>query len=342
MKRKNNIWISLFILLIVGTGCSNNGELLAIEPELSDEPIAFEVDGWQPMTESRTTLFGESNFFDETKEGGNFTLYAHITGTDNTYISGTRVWCRPADKQWFFRSGEDLITYYWPNNGALNFFAYMPYKDYSGGKNHYVSNIQYSKANGQTFSCALPNTNGTVTNNIVTETDDVEFIYAYAENLSKQNVNLSFKHPFALIQFKLATGSYRMTVKEITLGGVDLQGTFSTLKNGSWTSSNDNTGYTAYIYKRIPSDAANYNTVFGGPFLMMPQSLDGVTLTLVAERTEGNTPIEKSVNLSGTSWQPGKIYTYTLLYGDNNEEIYYNVAVELWEIESYRNDVDVE
>ena len=317
-------------------------------PEASEEVIAL-----QPVLveQTRVQLFEPStnnNFYDKDKGGGEFNVNAYYDGTALKYISNGRVWYRKGDKNWINLDEDDKVTdYYWPNVGALNFFAYMPKNGYTD-KNTYVTVEGYTDANGQQFSCSLPNSN--------TDYDNMqEFIYAYApkEEKTSEKVKLTFVHPFSLVCFQLGSGSFRMTVKSITLGNICLKGTFSTGQTstadngiGSWSFTGGKETYTATIGKRIPNDV-NYNTIFGGPFVMMPQDLASVSLMLEYERADvGNTTETKTVNSLETTeiprWEPGKRYIYTLSRGDNNEEIYFNVKVVDWDVVDYKNEIDVE
>ena len=357
MKTKQRLHINLthgwktacaaFLLLLAGcsgqdTPAIDEGEKETLE--LSDQELRIEIDGWKPLEESRANLFeDESDLKDDSKGGKNFTLYGYIDNEDNTYqtyLGGAHAyWFEFIErKEWVFRSGDKEITYYWPQNDAVNFFAYMPYKDYNGSLEDYVTYNGYTKADGPTFDCNLPLTNED-------DADQVEFIYAYESEKRKpaigEALSLKFKHPFATVSFLLAGGSYRLRVKSITLGNIHSQGTFS-VKYGTWTPKTTGTGTSSYTASfgtegiLIPSDVMNYNTIFGGPYLVMPQDLEKVTLNLVGVRGD-NVDIDKTVNMSDLynlnnekhiKWDPGKKYTYRISIGDNNEEIYFNVEVE--------------
>ena len=348
-----------FVLLFALIGCSGQDEPTVQKPDepvvekpgeiqLSDTEIRLEVADWKPLTESRATLYeGEEDFKDggttsAPKPGGYFTLYGYIDGKDGVYLGGaTAYWDSYNNRnKWIFLSGNNEITYYWPNSDAVNFFAYMPYKGYSGNLKHYVSNFQYSENTGQTFDCALPQTNEK-------DADEIEFIYAYKEKQTKANnpLELEFKHPFAAIYFKLSPESSRMTINSIALEGVYLNGTFS-CEGNEWDPNGNPEIFTATINKRIPNDV-NYNTIFAGPYLVMPQALSNqVKLVLNAKRAmdgyyNNETTVTAETNLTDR-WEPGKKYIYTLGVGNRNEEIYFNVAVEDWIKVSYKNEVNVE
>lgn len=351
------------VLLLALSGCMVQDEPVAVKPDepvvekpdapqLSDTEILLQVADWKPLQESRATLYeGGEDFKDggttsAPKPGGHFTVYGYIDGADNshhTYLGGAHAkWYTYENRnEWIFVTGdnEKEITYYWPNSDAVNFFAYMPYKGYKPGLKHYVDNFQYSKAGGQTFDCALPTTNAD-------DASEIEFIYAYEQNKTRTDnpLELEFKHPFAAVYFMLSSESSRMTVNSIALDGVYLNGSFS-CKENEWTPKEALGTFTATIDKRIPNDV-NYNTIFAGPYLVMPQELSNqVKLKLNATRAvEGDdteTAIIAEAGLTG-EWEPGKKYIYTLGVGNKNEEIYFNVAVEDWIKVDYKNEIDVE
>lgn len=327
--------------------CTPTDDAMGV-PEASEEVIAL-----QPVLveQTRVQLFEPStnnNFYDKDKGGGEFNVNAYYDGTALKYISNGRVWYREEDKNWINLAEDDKVTdYYWPNVGALNFFAYMPSTKFMTDTETYVTIGNYTHDAGQQFSCKLPYSNADYDNM-------QEFIYAYApkEEKTSGKVKLTFVHPFSLVCFQLGSGSIRMTVESIVLGNIYLNGTFSTGQIstvggiGTWTPTGSASTYTATIGKRIPNEV-NYNTIFGGPFVMMPQDLGSVSLTLKYKREDAGSGSEtKTVNSLKTTdiskWEPGKRYIYTLSHGDNKEEIYFNVKVVDWDVVDYRNEIDVE
>jgi len=336
-----------FAFLLVFAACGSQDEPSAEkenEQQPSDTKIELSAEGWKSLVESRVDLFGSDNFkdegtLDEPKPGGNFMLHAyHSDGTP--YLEDKRVWYFKDDEEWRFREGNDLVDYYWPYEGTLNFFAYMPYSGYTA-KNHYVSYRGYTAQNentegyGPTFYCDLPNTNEN-------ENEEVEFIYAYAEEKNKNNgpVNLNFSHPFAIINFKLAAGSSRMTVNSLILNNIHLQGNCYLEPDLIWDPEGNVDTYTITVDKRIPNDI-NYNTDFAGPFVVMPQDCTRITLTMNFKRDANTDPENRSWYLTD-KWEPGHVYTYKISYGDSASEIYFSVEVEEWNIEDYKNVVEVE
>ena len=348
----------------------------------SSVPISFDVSHEGMKGNTRASIFGDENstvtdflddpikhpndFLDAAKGGGNYTLLAYIDGKQDAggaalqYLNA-RVWwqkdialeeqkkaesVRDFNKAWKFLEGDEQTghTYevYWPKNEKLNFFAYMPYSGhamYTNNTDGYsVTNINYSENVGVSFSCTMP---------AISENGDTpqEFIYAHVTERTSSGgeVPLHFSHPFAVMRFKLAMGSYRLNIDNIKFNGIKLAGSYtsnavtspSTLALDSWsTASSTATSQTYTINKKIPAEI-NYNAIFGGPFLVIPQSIGGITMDITAQRIDSN---QEKYNRTGISisttevsqWEPGKVYTYTLKIGDGYEEILYDVKVEPW------------
>ena len=340
---KAGILAAACVSLAICTSCSGQ-EDTDTGSVLSDTEITLFLAEWTPMLQSRaTTLFDdgdEGNILDENKGGGNFTVYAQVDATKQVYMNAVRTWYFKDAGKWYILDGDgNQATYYWTES-PLNFFAYMPYDNESDADMKAKTRVtvnRYSTTDGWHFTCNLRATAGK-------DTDMQEFIYAYeAQKTKKDNpVLLHFKHPFALINFKVKSGSYRMTVNDIKFSPIHLQGVFS-VENGTWTSTGTSQIYTAEIGKRIPNDV-NYNTLLSDWLIVMPQDLNGVELILSASRADGTTEdIHKTIAFeSGKVWKPGHKYVYTITCGDNNEEIYFNVEVEEWNIIDYEQDINVE
>lgn len=350
---------ALCIFAMLGmSACSAQEEEGGDTPTLlSDTEITLSLPGWMPIEQSRAVLYDDpedpddtNSLLDRSKGGGTFTLYAYVAGTTNTFINGTKAYyfddsgIDPSEWKWVMMGGNGQeVTYYWPNSDKLNFFAYMPDKKYNGSsgyvsKETYVTIGSYSTDKGQEFGCALPLKVGNTANTdgFVANSEIQEFLYAYETKKTKADnpLKLNFKHPFAIINFQLKGGSYRMTVDNIKFEKIHLNGTFSTA-TGAWTPNGTPETYTAQIGKRVPNDV-NYNTNLSGWFIVMPQDLNGVKMTLAATRSVDATDTNET-KITGEytfgendKWEPGKKYTYIIKYGDNNEEIYFDVVAEPW------------
>lgn len=378
--------LGLAAAVLLSPGCSKSEEEKKAPLPLSDTEIVVDLsEEWKPVVQSRADLFKDGDaLLDPSKGGGNFTLYAYVHETGDTFLGGTHAWyfADPKVLRWTFLDGSTppaLITYYWPNSNKLDFFAYMPDFRYDGksyGPVEYQSRETYvtippayTQAGGPTFSCSLPakvSNAPAVSAGFESNSEIQEFIYAYKPELSKayNPVLLQFKHPFALINFKLGFGSYRMKIDSIEFSDIYMAGTFSAksayesekagavVGANAWTPTGTPQSFTMEIQKDIPKDE-NYDTPLGDPFLVLPQVLDkdNLLLTLYGSRGDVGSSVEvrETANLipSGTSdpdayeWKPGHQYTYTIRFGDNNEEIYFDVVETRW-IPSGETDITVE
>lgn len=321
-----------------------------------------------------------NDFFDARKGGGNFTMHAYIKGKTDAnngplqYLDA-RVWwskdhaleelkkeesARNFNNAWKFLEGNEQSgsTYevYWPREDALNLFAYMPYNYEASnnidGNGYSISQVTYSESNGPSFSCTMPET--------YSENEKIqEFVYAYVPNIKNGTVPLHFTHPFAVVYFQLELGSCRLEFEHIKLNNVCLNGTFSCYndtrtdipKAVNWTPTTDSKEEITFnINKKIPNDIS-FNTPFAGPFIVIPQNTDGITMTInsnrIGEIPAGDTDPNKdgdndprTYNISNISidpnpsiedtWEPGKKYIYKLTIGDGNKEIRLDVATEDW------------
>ena len=374
MKTKQRLHINLthgwktacaaFLLLLAG--CSGQ-DMPTVdkedEPQVSDKEIALDIEGWKPLDESRATIYeDEGDFKSEASGGGNFTLYAYMKESAQTFIGGARVNYQASSGRWRFYSHPNYIEYYWPQSGTVDFFAYMPWKD--SGKNKNITVGSYSKNTGLSISCQMQSE---ITN--LEDPTGQETIIAYTTGKSKTNgsVNMHFVHPFAAVYFKLHQAHRDLTINWIQFNNVYLTGT-TTLNTTTekttkiqWTIPSVNTTGTFIINinKTIPTDI-NFNGEVGGPYLVMPQIFgkgtdddltDDVTITINYtwdDKQDSNTTNDtkeftRSITTSNiTSWIAGNKYTYILDLGDNKEEILFKVMVEPWTSHDYENIVDVE
>lgn len=346
MKKKT---IYIIGVLLVCISCTNLQEI-----SLSDEKIQVTVSN-ALQSDSRTTLFENTTAIEQE---ANFALSAFIGNTP--YIKGALV--NYFNEEWRFRKEGDLLDYYWPNNdnSALDFIAYVPYdlSKFSGN----ITNI--NNADGKmNFTCSLPSSiDVSDDTKLEAESKKCEFIYAYRKGQSKSDtpVNLCFVHPFACVQFKLKQGHRDLTIHHITLTGIKLSGTYAneedtqTYKEGQsgltyeeWHTEDATTSTLRMVIEKNVPNGVNYDEVIGVPFMAIPQTLTNLKLKVNyswsddVQKDTNEFPLSKE---SITSWNPGKIYTYTLDLGDNQAEILFNVAVEEWakgETGDYENSYEV-
>ena len=294
-----------------------------------------------------------------------------IDGSDSPYLENR--WVFYNAKTWRFRDETytgKLLDYYWPNRYPVNFVAYMPYQLSKSFVKR--EDVRFSNNGGLAFDCTLPGTDGGGYRTI-NDTDDGqraaengihEFVYALRKDCQKgitdkDPVKLCFVHPFAAIKFNLSQSHRDLTIHSITLNGVYNVATYANANDTYDTYLNDqssltyetwsgtNTSILTVNYEKTVPGQINYYSLIGGPYLVIPQSLEGVTLSVNYtwdENTDYKTTPVSLKTTDITAWQPGMIYTYTLDLGDNKEEILFKATVEPWtkgEDDGYENEYEV-
>lgn len=322
------------------SSCERKG----VQEEDYGTAISFALD--MERTDTKVTMFDEDGCLTDTgKGGGNFRLNAYFSDTDQVVIDNARVsytnwagvwgwWFRDERETPGYEYDDVLVNYYWPFGYNLDFFGYMP-KDLDGTN---VTIGDYSAEKGPSFSCDLPLDNSG-------QDGLQEFIYAYTEDYNKEresgSVSLQFKHPFACVVFRLGE-SHRIKINGIQLTGLYSTGTFN--PTDGWTGSGErNKTLDISVDKTVP-DQINYNSLIGGPYIVMPQDFSAGTEELVF-----NYDYQEETDLSGkvpikalsAKWEPGKKYIYTIHRGDHGEEVVFKVQIEEWNVIGYINEVEV-
>lgn len=333
--------------------CTKSDDALTAQ----DSAIKIEVADMQSQQTRAHLLNTKADVIAE----GEFGLNAYLTNGGNTYFENEWVYYFIPDDgqpQWRFRNGENLVNFYWPNDSNVNFVAYMP-RDINKCAAT-IDNISYTSQNGMQFTATLPTEIPDITSDDRdVENSKLEFVYASSLNLGKDvgdgKVKLRFVHPFAMVKFRLTQSHRDLTIHSISLHELGYKGSFAneddtyanpTQENANWTISNTSDDYIVKLNKRVPDDI-NYSSQIGGPYMVIPQDLSNVKLSInytwntATEQTTDPIYI-KSEDVS--TWQPGKIYTYHLNLGDNKEEVLFKVTVEDWvkgEDDGYENNYEV-
>lgn len=327
-------------------------------PTAQDNAIKVEVADMQ-SPQTRALLL---NTKDDVKGQGEFALNAYLTDSDDEYFENAWVYYYipdDASPQWRFRDVENqdnLVNFYWPNDSNVNFVAYMP-RDINKCAAT-IDNISYTSQYGMQFTATLPTEITDITPaDRVAENNKLEFVYACSLNRGKDvgdgTVKLRFVHPFAMVKFRLTQSHRDLTIHSITLHNLGYKGsfacdndTYTTETSGNWTNLNYS-NYTIQLDKKVPEDI-NYTSQIGGPYMVIPQNLSDVTLSINYTWDTANnvttTPVHISSNEVVPAWLPGKIYTYHLNLGDNKEEVLFKVTVEEWvkgEENGYENNYEV-
>lgn len=353
----------------------------------SNQPVILDVEGWKPMTSTRAHIFENTNdILDDKgpKGGGNMTVHAYIQGNAYPFIPGSRAWYFVPDNattgSWRFYDAtkNTFFNYYWPQEGYVDFFAYMPWNGSQRMKNISVGN--YISNYGLTLTCNMQSTTADEDLNTddLTDPKGQETIFAYTTEKSKAdgNVNLCFVHPFSAIYFELKQAHRDLTINWIRFNNLYLTGSTTlnaTTDNGTeieWTPTGTTKTFTIPVYKSIPGEI-NFGSEIGGPYLVMPQAFDhkgtpdnatdDVCITInyywdnakdaddVIDGDENTVPNDNVYQITRpikstdiTEWVSGRKYTYILNLGDNKEEILFQVKVDPWDKIEYENEIEIE
>lgn len=265
---------------------------------------------------------------------------AYFHGTTISLFENAKLRYQPnliTTNKWQFVDGGDYAThYYWPIVGSvhstagvvgsIDFVGYVPNTAPTG----YTLNA-YSDSNGPSFSVALPYTAGTPnTFNETNQNSTREFMYAYATDQTKDSgsgtVNLEFQHPFALVNIYLKSAKRGTVINSIQLSGINTSGTF--VYSSGWGSLGTEATLSKTVGKTIPNQL-NFNSLIGGPYMVIPQTLSGSNNLTVNQTYNASTG-----DISGTineTWAPGYIYNYYLDLGEDEGRILIDVVVEAWQ-----------
>ena len=310
-------------------------------PDTSAEAneIRFRADVWRVMEGTRATTFNGG-----TLTSGSFTASAYNAGTTTAYFSPTTInWV--TDK-WVFSDGK----YYWPSSGDLDFFAYMP-----ATKPSYISDITYAVSGSPAtahpfFICSgLPMTykNAYTDDKSVEHAEEgqgssmQEFVYALTTGQNKADqgasgVTMSFKRPFARINFKLSASHPDIIINSITLKGLKTGGTCTFDGSTSTWSSLTPADNTSDFVMSLYGDEASFSydasaQTIGVPYLMVPQSFAG-GIEVDATWKEWDEDIHRTVTatLPVVTWQAGYSYTYTFTITENDLKVSTEKYTEQW------------
>ena len=336
--RKTLIMTAFTILVICGC--------IKEEGDISGKATGTEINFTPTFSVSsapvRADLYDQDNILteDKGKLTGDFSVIAYRSDTgDKHFLKSEHVYYMhyPASEtqeefgEWRFLKNDAFYERYWPQTYALDFFAYMPY-DLAN------SNVTID-FEGKTFSCTQPlNKSG--------QDRAKEFIYAFEKNQTAQtdngNVELVFRHPFAAVNFMLGEAHGNTTIHSIGLQDISQGGTFD-IYSDTWYLSDQTSTLSIGVERTVGaagSAGIQLETMIGGPYLVMPQSTNGVDI--LVSFTWNSSRKDAIVSIGNGNWQPGHIYTYKLNLGDNDEDILANVSVERWTVVGYKNNIEVE
>lgn len=329
------------------SACSSDNELANVETT-ANNAIGFHVVG--NKAETRATPITPDNL---TTTDFNVFAYKNNNGADGDIFMGDNghdhglkgVTIKYKNNQWDYDNPADL--HYWPKDGSLNFYAVSPAS--IGGTTIYSWDIQ-KETKTITYSCfdEYNRTDGKAN-------PDVMYAIAKNQTQSTKAgmVNLNFQHILSQVVFQAKTVNSDMEVdiKDIKIKNFRVGGTFTIPTDGSSPSQSnwalgDVWKLTAFtVITKSDADPIKIKGTEATeisndkPMLFAPQSLTGWDVAQHKTTDDADTNGESYLIINckikqkndylhgketqyedlfvpfGTSWEPGKRYIYTLIFG---------------------------
>lgn len=329
------------------SACSSDNELANVETT-ANNAIGFHVVG--NKAETRATPITPDNL---TTTDFNVFAYKNNNGADGDIFMGDNghdhglkgVTIKYKNNQWDYDNPADL--HYWPKDGSLNFYAVSPAS--IGSTTIYSWDIQ-KETKTITYSCfdEYNRTDGKAN-------PDVMYAIAKNQTQSTKAgmVNLNFQHILSQVVFQAKTVNSDMEVdiKDIKIKNFRVGGTFTIPTDGSSPSQSnwalgDVWKLTAFtVITKSDADPIKIKGTEATeisndkPMLFAPQSLTGWDVAQHKTTDDADTNGESYLIINckikqkndylhgketqyedlfvpfGTSWEPGKRYIYTLIFG---------------------------
>lgn len=343
------LFTSAFAVMASLSGCSDT-ELASIDTAQEKTPIGFHTVGSQMGTRANiinSTGITKTDFKVYAFDAAGNALMGNYDTDDNAMDhNGVRIKYDQTNKTWKYANEADIR--YWPENTSLDFYAVNPgpvvtEENEYDLKSHYNWKINNVK---QQITYTSFDEYGTSTY------QNLDVMYAVAKGQTKKNnggkVILAFKHILSQVLFKAKTNDDKLEVEinGIKFHNFQLGGTF-TIPTGDpqrtdWTQpgSAQNT-----FTVGMDGTAKFTNTgidVFTKPMLFVPQVLSPWVPSeknIDAANNAKLTYLEISCRIkqNGTylfgkdgfktlyvpfsaTWEPGKLYVYTLIFGGGYTE----------------------
>ena len=219
-------------------------------------------------------------------------------------------------------------TRYWPADKdlTLDFYAQAPYG------NAHVTDVKAGEGK-ISFSYTVPDGTG---NTDAEAQPDILFAYAACSKAESKGgtVTLKFGHALAGVKF-VASNVTGSTIKTITLKGLKGEGT-CTYDAGTgtfdWQTSGDKRDFSQTFDVELSGQQAEERQPITDKrpettFMMIPQTLEGVTVEVTLEETASGESFTLTGSLAQTgTWEAGKIYTYAISTESINWEYVFEVT----------------
>lgn len=222
-------------------------------------------------------------------------------------------------------------TRYWPADKdlTLDFYAQAPYG------NAHVTDV--SAGEGKiSFSYTVPDGAGNTDADAEAQ-PDILFAYAACSKAESKGgtVSLEFGHALAGVKF-VASNVTGSTIKTITLKGLQGEGT-CTYDAGTgkfdWQTGGDERDFSQTFNVELSGQQTDKQPITDQrpetTFMMIPQTLEGVTVEVTLEETASGESFTLTGSLAQTqtgTWEAGKIYTYAISTESINWEYVFEVT----------------
>lgn len=362
------------------SACSSDNELANVETA-ANNAIGFHVVGNKaetraiPITPDNLTTTDFNVFAYKNDNGADGDIFMGDNGLDHG-LNGVTI--KYKNNKWDYDNPADL--HYWPKDGSLNFYAVSP-ASIPEGVTIYSWDIQK-----ETKTIAYTCFNEYGLSNGHTNPD---VMYAIAKNQTQSikagMVNLNFQHILSQVVFQAKTVNSDMEVdiKDIQIKNFVLGGTFTIPTDGSSPSQSSwNLGevYKLTAFTVIKKSDADPIKITGTeatdissktPMLFVPQPLKewNVAHKIADANTNGESYLIINCKIKqkndylhgtadkyealyvpfGTSWDPGKRYIYTLIFGGGYDDqglpilkpINFEAETTKWLDDSNNNDINI-
>lgn len=361
------------------SACSSDNELANVQTT-ANNAIGFHVVG--NKAETRATPITPDNL---TTTDFNVFAYKNNGGADGDIFMGDNghdhglkgVTIKHKNNKWDYDNPADL--HYWPKDGSLNFYAVSPASIPEG-----VTLYSWDIPSGtKTISYNCFDEYGTSTGH---SNPDVMYAIAkdYTQATKAGKVDLNFQHILSQVVFQAKTVNSDMEVdiKDIKIKNFRVGGTFTIPTDGSPSQSNWALGdvwkLTAFtVIKKSDADPIKITGTEATdissktPMLFVPQPLTewNVEHNITEADAKGESYLIINCKIKqkndylhgsgtnyetlyvpfGTSWDPGKRYIYTLIFGggydkDGNQilmPINFEATVDKWDNNTINSNIDM-
>lgn len=366
------------------SACSSDNELANVETT-ANNAIGFHVVG--NKAETRANIIGADNItstdfnvfaFTRNEDGTDGTIFM---GEKANQLGQKGIKIVNKSGEWDYANDADI--HYWPANTALNFYAVSPGSFEKVEENMEMTNVYGWNINNNTKTISYSPIDEYAGR---TDKKNLDVMYAIAPNQTqtKENggrVKFQFKHILSQVVFKAKTQLENMEVEinEIKIHNPWTKGTYTLPKTssekGTWELTAPTVGskwgaFTVVTGKKITVTSNGADISVDGPMLFVPQELTAwdVKKTKAEADTEHQVYLEITCKIKqeteyvfgsateyktlyvpfGQTWEQGKRYTYTLIFGGGYDDhglpilqpINFEAVAGNWE-EANATDIDV-